>query len=180
MCGSLRFTTLNVGCVWESIWAEFRRSKTNIGSGQRQAAEVQHKITIPYAQVQVIQYSGNHSKSDGAHNTQRPLALPVAHRSTTLGCEHVTDCTAVILSAALVMRTKVCGTQRKRRTDRDRTAWRQVRPRYPDTRSAPAWKGRKKDVLCTSRCGGSDPYSPPCSMHVSVTVFSNDEWDRVP
>lgn len=44
----------------------------------------------------------------------------------------------------------------------------------------PHGKEEKKDVLCTSRCGGSDPYSPPCSMHVSVTVFSNDEWDRVP
>lgn len=38
-----------------------------------------------------------HSKSAGAQSTQRPLPFPLAARSTMLGWEHVTACTAVIL-----------------------------------------------------------------------------------
>lgn len=37
------------------------------------------------------------SGSAGAQSTQRPLAFPVATRSTMLGCEHVTACAAVTL-----------------------------------------------------------------------------------
>ena len=38
------------------------------------------------------------ASSEGAHNTHRPLAFPLTARSTMLGCEHVTACTAVILA----------------------------------------------------------------------------------
>ena len=37
------------------------------------------------------------SGSAGAQSTQRPLPFPLATRSTTLGCEHVTACVAEIL-----------------------------------------------------------------------------------
>jgi hypothetical protein len=37
------------------------------------------------------------SGSAGAQSTQRPVAFPVATRSTMLGCEHVTACAAVTL-----------------------------------------------------------------------------------
>jgi hypothetical protein len=43
-------------------------------------------------------YSASSSSgSAGAHSTQRPVAFPLAARSTILGCEHVTACVAEIL-----------------------------------------------------------------------------------
>jgi hypothetical protein len=42
--------------------------------------------------------SSSSSASAGAHSTQRPVAFPLAARSTILGCEHVTACVAEILS----------------------------------------------------------------------------------
>ena len=42
-------------------------------------------------------YSALSSGSAGAHSTQRPVAFPLAARSTMLGCEQVTACDAVIL-----------------------------------------------------------------------------------
>jgi hypothetical protein len=41
--------------------------------------------------------SSSSSGSAGAHSTQRPVAFPLAARSTILGCEHVTACVAEIL-----------------------------------------------------------------------------------
>lgn len=41
--------------------------------------------------------SSSSSGSAGAHNTQRPVAFPLATCSTILGCEQVTACVAEIL-----------------------------------------------------------------------------------
>ena len=42
-------------------------------------------------------HSDSASSSPGAHNTHRPLALPLTASSRMRGCEAVTACTAVIL-----------------------------------------------------------------------------------
>ena len=104
-------------------------------------------------------HNNSQSTSAGAHNTQRPLPLPVAHRSTTLGCEHVTACVAVILAHPIGSLIRQ-GCQRE--------AWniplgvRQLGDELSlDACSAMGALIKKKDILCRNKCGGSDPYSRP-------------------
>lgn len=45
-------------------------------------------------------FASTSHESAGAQSTHRPLAFPLAARSTILGWEHVTACTALILRGA--------------------------------------------------------------------------------